>query len=866
MTPGRLHKRLKGIVGREHVLASTGARHQYSYDGSLDVAQPTIVALPSTGAQVADVVRLAAAEGIPYVARGAGTNLSGGSVAVRGGIVIGLARMNRILSIDEDAGYAVVEPGVVNQHLQDVLGRRGFFYAPDPASQKVATLGGNVGENSGGPHCLKYGVTTNHVLGLELVTPEGERVEVGDPTGMPAGFDLTGLLVGSEGTFGIATTITVRILRQPECTKTMLAIYDDLDDASQTVSDIIARGILPATLEMMDQPIMHAIEESLHAGYPLDAEAVLIIELDGMADGMDEMAAEVTNICREHHVRRVTTARTAQERDALWAGRRGAFGAIARIAPNFLVMDGTVPRTELARVLRASNQVTARYGFKSANVFHAGDGNLHPLLLFDAREPGAEERVRQAGHEILDLCVEAGGTITGEHGVGLEKLDDMDAVFTGDDMAVMRAIKQALDPRDLCNPGKVIPAHVGAATTPTARQPKTSVHKGRAVDGMSPTHVVRPESEAEIAEIVAWCRQESLALVPWAGGTRMDLGNLPARYDVALDLDGLPRHIEHDADNMTLLVSANVTLAEVQDELRRADQYLPMEAPAAGAATVGGLVATATCGPRSVSNGRPRDLLLGLRAVLGTGTITTPGGRTIKNVAGYDLTRLLAGSCGSLGIITELAFRLLPTPAQKKVLIFACDNAAMAGELAQRIMRTDLLPSGMVFTDVPAGCSLAVGVEGVAAAVTRMDRDLAALAGAAPAAVIEDRSSDSFWSAFVPGGDHGPRLRASLLRTRAVPLIQQVSAVFQEAGIACDTHCHAATGQVCFRPSALTTATLERLRALDGSLIVDQAPSEIKAAIDVWGGEPGAIGLMGRVKGVCDPDHVLSPGRNVGRL
>jgi len=448
---------LREIVGPEHVLTDPEDLLLYAYDASIHSGRPDVVVFPESTEQVSRIMALAHAHRIPVIPRGGGTNLSGGSVASQGGIVLTLSRMTKVREIDIPNQRAVVEAGLYNLTLQEILAPYGYLYAPDPASQKVSTLGGNVAENAGGPHCLKYGVTTNHVLGLEVVLYDGRVIQLGGKAFDTPGYDLVGLLVGSEGTLGVVTAVTVRLLHVPEAIKTMLAIFDDLDGASQAVSDIIAAGIVPATLEMMDQLMMRAVEEATHAGYPTDAEAVLIIELDGLKDGMEEIAEQIVEICRRNRARAVQVARSAEERDKLWAGRRGAFGATGRIKPAYLVNDGTVPRTALPQVLRQVREIGQRYGLPIGNVFHAGDGNLHPLILFDPREEGILELVERAGAEIMRICVEAGGTITGEHGIGLEKIHGMPLIASPAAIQAMRWVKEAFDPIDLLNPGKVLP-------------------------------------------------------------------------------------------------------------------------------------------------------------------------------------------------------------------------------------------------------------------------------------------------------------------------------------------------------------------------------------------------------------------------
>ncbi len=457
MDKEHVREALQRIVGKENVLWKDVDLAVYGYDAGLVKGKADLVAFVDNSDQVAQIVSLLCKEGISYVARGSGTNLTGGTVPLDGGVVIEFSRMNRILEIDIENERVVVEPGIYNLTVQNALAEKGYYYAPDPASQKASSMGGNLGENAGGPHCLKYGVTSNHVLGAEVVLPNGEKTWIGGKAADAPGPDLMGLLVGSEGTLGIVTKIVCRIMRSPERVLTMLCIYDSVEAAGQTVSDIIAEGIIPATLEIMDNLVIRAVEASVHAGYPLDAEAVLLIELDGLTDGMDEQMKRITEICEKDGVVSYRLAKDANERNILWAGRRGAFGAVARLRPAYLVCDGTVPRTQLPKALAAVKKISEKYKVPIGNVFHAGDGNLHPLILFDDRDADELARVHKAGREILKVCAELGGTISGEHGIGTEKLHAMPLVFKDDDLRMMAGIKEAVDRKGLCNPGKVIP-------------------------------------------------------------------------------------------------------------------------------------------------------------------------------------------------------------------------------------------------------------------------------------------------------------------------------------------------------------------------------------------------------------------------
>jgi glycolate oxidase len=453
----RLAQDLGGIVGDANVLWSDYDLTLYEYDGSIDKHLPEGVVLPQSAEQVAGVVKYCLAHTIPFTARGAGTGLSGGCIPAKGGVLITFAKMARILEVDLENLRAVVEAGLVNLHLSQAVAHHRLQYIPDPSSQKACTIGGNVGENSGGPHTLLHGVTTNHVLGLEAVLPSGEIVRFGSKAADPVGYDLTGLFVGSEGTLGIMTKALVRLSPLAESVKTMLAIFNTVDDAGQAVAGVVANGIIPAALEMMDNAVIRAIEEATNVGYPLDAGAVLIIELEGLREGMEDQIEAISQVCLDAKAVSVRVAKDEAERLALWAGRKGAFAAMGRKHPEYYVMDGVVPRSKLPQVLAQVGEIATRYRVLYANVFHAGDGNLHPMLMFDSDIPGQVDQVISAGAQILKVCADAGGSLTGEHGIGMEKKDLMPLTFSDDDVAVFSRIKRVFDPTGLCNPEKIFP-------------------------------------------------------------------------------------------------------------------------------------------------------------------------------------------------------------------------------------------------------------------------------------------------------------------------------------------------------------------------------------------------------------------------
>ena len=477
-----LRRELEAIVGVGGVLSDPDELLVYESDGlTLFRALADFIVFPRSAEDVSAVVKVANRERVPFVARGAGTGLSGGCLPAEGGLVLSLMRMNRVLEVDYDNHIAVVEPGLVNLHLSWAVGPRGYYYAPDPSSQQACTIGGNIANNSGGPHTLKYGVTVNHVLGLEVVMPDGEMVWLGGRTRDALGYDLTGVFVGSEGTFGIATKIVVRILKKPQAVKTVLGVFDRIEDASTAVSSIIARGLVPAAVEMIDQLTIEAVEDAFGCGYPRDAAAALLIELDGLAVGMDAQAQRIVAACRDAGARDVRTAASEAERQLLWKGRKSAFGAYGRVSPAYMVMDGVIPRTRLPYVLGRVNEIVAAHGLRVGNVFHAGDGNLHPNILYDPRKPGEEARVVEAGAQIMKVCAEVGGSISGEHGIGLEKSDFMPFIFSAADLAFMQKVKTAFNPTGLCNPGKVFPTKKSCIETgPVAYRPHAIEAQGLA--------------------------------------------------------------------------------------------------------------------------------------------------------------------------------------------------------------------------------------------------------------------------------------------------------------------------------------------------------------------------------------------------
>jgi len=616
---------LASQVAPGSLLTSATELAVYSYDGALDRAKPDAVLIARSAEDVRRAVAWCAANKVPFIARGAGTNLSGGCIPVKGGLVIALARLNRILSLDASARIACVEPGVVNLNLQKEAEKVGLFYAPDPASFRVSTIGGNAAENAGGPRCLKYGVTTNHVLAAEAVMPDGSlaRFSLEDD-----GPELLSLLVGAEGTLGVLVKLWVKLTPLPEDTRTILAGFPSIDAAVSCVSAIIAAGVLPRALEAMDRPTVESVEVGRDLGYPKDP-AILLIELDGPEAVCAREAAEVEQLCRQAGATTVRAAADAVERERLWEGRRGAYSALARLAPNVLVEDGVVPRDKLPDIVRRIQEISAKHAVKAYLLFHAGDGNIHPNIAYDERDASETARVKAAGHDMLQACVELGGSLSGEHGIGLDKRDAMAWLFTDETLRLFHRVKRAVDPDNLANPDKLFPLPGAKKGLPFSRPPLPAL--------------------SEYANLLV----DKVRTAPAGASFRVRGASTrwkDATPDGAVELltAGLGRIVDLDKRNYTLTVETGVSVHALHRELESQGVFVRLPK---GGGTIGGLLAT-----------RPwaglREDILGMRVLLSNGEVVELGGKVVKNVAGYDLPRLLLGSWGTFGVILEVTLKL----------------------------------------------------------------------------------------------------------------------------------------------------------------------------------------------------------------
>jgi glycolate oxidase subunit GlcD len=926
-----LTKQLRAIVGDEAVRAEPDELLVYECDGLPQHKHlPRAVVFPNSTEQVSDVLALLAQEKIPFTPRGAGTGLSGGALAMERGVVIELARMRQILEIDAVNRLAVVQPGVVNLNVSRAVAHLGLHYVPDPSSQPTCTIGGNIAENAGGIHCLKYGTTTDHVLGLKVVLAGGEVVELGGGGREVAGYDLLGLFIGSEGTFGIATEATLRLTPVPPAVRTLLADFAEVNDASHAVSAIIAAGVMPAALEMMDQEIIRAVEASVFAaGLPLDAGAALLIELDGIEAGLDEEAEQVKEICIAHGARACRSARDENERRKLWAARKGAFGAIGRISPDSMIQDAVVPRSRLPEVLDAAYRIAGKYQLRIANVFHAGDGNLHPLICFDSRFPAEVQRVKDAGRELMETCVRAGGSITGEHGVGLDKRELLPLIFSEKDMETMLLVRAAFDPSGLMNPGKIIPvlrgcgearAIAGAdwrndvsassdllglrASRPQGSPNSSLTNLSLSDKGFDPViaHdrlvglvggenvsafpyaqvsaaplLITPGSIAEVCEVMKLASSERWTTMPAGALTWLRPDATFGATNLVINTRRLNHVLEHEPADLIAITETGVTLRDFNAHLSLRRQWLPIDPPDDGKATIGGVVATGLSGAQQFGYGPPRRHVIGMKVVLADGSLVKAGSRVVKNVAGYDLCKLFTGSYGTLGIIVEVNFKLRPLPSTTRTLLLAGKPEELVVE-AQRIIQAPLFPVAAELVsprlvspiaDLPEGAGAALmirfaGSEAAVEAQVTMTRELIKTDKHSIQLIEEDEAMWNALAAVPVRLSEAFVWRVGLRPTEAASFLIDLIRTSEAA-----TLWHAGVGDGRIRViedsdarHGEALARIDRLRAtanaLGGALIIEALPANIA----YYSNRPEpASEIMARIKQQLDPLGVLSPGR-----
>ncbi len=949
----KLIDNLRAVVGGDDVLSEPGELLVYECDGLPHHKHlPRAVVLPQSTEETSEVMRVLARHETPFTARGAGTGLSGGALALNRGVVIELARMRKILEIDDQNRTIRVQTGVVNLQVSRAVAHLGLHYVPDPSSQPSCTIGGNIAENAGGVHCLKYGTTTDHILNARVVLAGGEVVDL---SSKGPGYDLLGVFVGSEGTFGIATEATLNLVPIPPAVRTILAEFPNVDDASHAVSAIIAAGVMPAGLEMMDGEIIRAVEASIFAaGLSIDIGAALLIELDGIEAGIDGEAERVKGICLGHRARTCRLAHDENERKKLWAARKGAFGAIGRIAPDSMIQDAVVPRSRLPQVLAEAYRISSKYQLRLANVFHAGDGNLHPLICFDSRSPDDVRKVKEAGRELMEICVRAGGSITGEHGVGLDKRELLPLIFSESDMETMLRVRSAFDPTGLCNPGKIIPllrgcgearavsrrgdaetrghgdagtrgrgdlemarrgdaetrgrgdlemARRGDAETrgrgdvrrsqfdPDKAAKQLSAIVGDSNISVSPCLRVSaslssaPGSPEELSEVMKLAHREGWTVVPAGAGTWADTGNSLERVNLIVSTARLNRILEHEPADLITTTHAGVTLDDLNRTLAQRGQWLPLDPPDDGRARLGGVVATGLSGAQRPGYGTPRNFVIGMRVVLADGKLVKAGGRVVKNVAGYDMCKLFTGSCGTLGIISELTFKLRQLPASE-VTVLSVGSMKAVLDAGHSILTAKLFPVALELISEAMAKRLNIEISpGAVLMLTRfagiektvsyqVEEAISILKRQSGITDIEAESDDQGLWRMLPAvplkARHEVGWRATVQPAHLGEFVDGVEREYSDAFSSLLWQAGVADG----RMRVLDTAPrdvqeavemVKKLRAMaesmEGSLVLENAPEQFKSEIDSWGDFGSSATLMKRVKEQLDPEGLLSPGR-----
>ena len=839
------------LFAKHQLVSDLAERLTYETDAGFDKALPDGVFYPESVEDTQRIVRWASEHHVPIVARGAGTGLSGGAIAEHGGVVIVQSRMSRILDIDTTGRTVTVEAGAVNLEMAAAAGRAGFTYPPDPSSGRTCCIGGNIGTNAGGPHCFKYGVTTNYVAGVEAVLADGSSVKLGGDAVDSPEIDLRGLVVGSEGTLGVVTRATLRLLREPPAVETLMVSFASLEAAGNAVSALIAAGLVPATLEAIDRNGMRVIEDFCAAGLPVEAGAVLIVEIDGYAQGLAVQLQEVASVLEQHGGFDLHVAANEAERQRIWYGRKSAAGAMARLAPSYYLTDVTVRRSRLAAVLGKVKTICDRYDLKTANFFHAGDGNLHPLIPGDPQDPTWVENVHQAVREIIDLCVQEDGSITGEHGIGLEKRADMLRMYGGAELSAMRDVKSAFDPQNLLNPGKVLPDEIPEPRLAGLRTPA----EGSAA----------PDSAEEAAGILRALSREGkpVALSNAETGSH---GGATFRISTS-NLKGIRTFAPED---LFLTVGAGTPLAEIERFLQPHSLRVPLASPWSDT-TAGGLVATNLNAPLRLRYGSVRDVTLCATVALADGRVIRAGRPLVKNVAGYDLIKAFVGSHGTLGLLTDVTFKLIPAPRIRRTLAIPVNDLDAGLALAHRALGQALTASAIVFTagdghpaiDVP-GKQLLYTAEGMPEEVeaeltevlSRLDKD------SSTDVAETSLSGTEAWAATLSGADSNSLivrigLPAKQLENYAKTVTQGEGRFFYDVAASLiygildpDHHDHARSWLADLRQPALEVG---------GYAVGIRIPSSLSDSIDPWGYPSDALTVSRRLKVRWDPAGILGP-------
>ena len=831
---------LRSIFGADQIITDPAEKIPYEIDSSLERGIPDAIVFPRTTEDASRLMRWAFENKMPIVGRGAGTGRSGGAVPERGGIVVEFSQMDQLLELDAASHIVVVQPGMVNLNLDNIVKAKGLYYPPDPSSGRVATIGGNVAENAGGPHCFKYGVTTKYITGLEIVLPDGRIVNLGGSALDAPEYDFTGIVTGSEGTLALITKIQARLVRQPPGMQTMMAAFDSIRTAGDAVSAVIAAGLVPATLEMMDQKIMQFIEQYVHTGLPVQAGAMLIIEVDGVAASLPPQIQEIAHILEKNGGFDLKIANTAEERNAIWYGRKSSGGAY----PHYTV-DSTVPRSRIAETLEAVNQVCERHGVKVGHVFHAGDGNLHPCIMVDPANEEEVARVMQAGEEILEQIVLRDGAISGEHGIGIEKREAMRLMFNDDELTALWDIKQVFDPTNLMNPGKVFPTKM-------------------------PTYTAPAPSEIKIGEVFAPTTVEEAAqgFATLSSQKRRVVISRNSKDAVTLDTKNFAGIKKYAPDDLYVTIGAGTRLEDVQTFLANEGRQIALVSPWKES-TVGGLVAANINSPQRLFYGSLRDQLLATTVVLSDGRILRAGRSVVKNVAGYDLPKLFVGSFGTLGLMTDVTLKLYPRARCKRTLLAPIDKIDAGLKLGSELLSRALVASSIVLYQgegFPSRYVLAYTAEGVAEEVdAELGEARGILRDAGFAAITEsnEMSGTDLWMKLLG------RVASNTLQMRLGVALKQLSSfiaaqstVLDAGSFLVDIPSGLVYANTNFSSASIARSWVGGLRhaalAHNGYGVVMTMPDAWIGEIDPLGYVPESIELMRGLKARWDPATILT--------
>ena len=838
---------LKQILKNQQLVTNPTELITYETDATWEHGRPDAVVFPGSLEEVSQLVRWAAEHQVPLIARGAGTGLSGGAVAEHGGVIVEFARMNHIIEFDEVGRSVVVEPGVVNLVLDELVKTKGLYYPPDPASGRTATIGGNIAENAGGPHCFKYGVTVNYVTGLQVVLADGRIVRLGGRALDYPEYDLVGLMTGSEGTLGLITQMEARLIRNPLGVKTAMASFDSVEQAGAAVSAVIAAGLVPATMEMLDQKIMCIVEDYVHIGLPVHAGAMLIAEVDGYPEGLDTQMSEVVKVLERNGASDIRVARDVEERERIWYGRKSAAGAFARLAPEKFSMDCTVPRSQIANTLRAMNEICARLDLTVGYIMHAGDGNFHPNIPYYPTDQDQIKRGKQAFEEMVQAVVACGGSITGEHGVGIEKREFMPVMYTGAELAAMWDVKQVFDPAQRLNPGKIFPTKMPEVN---CAAPAPAV----------PRDVFTPKTAQEAAA----------GLVALSAAKQQVSINVKRDGAVTLSTKELTGIIKYAPEDLYITVGSGTPLEQVQAFLAPHSWQVPLVSPWRET-TVGGIVATNLNSPQRMRYGSVRDVVLCCTVALTDGRLVRAGRAVVKNVAGYDLPKVLVGSYGTLGLLTDVTFKVVAKPRSQQTFIVPVNDLtlglAWGSQLRQVAMTASavVLTKGIALHGVASRYALVYTAEGheqdVEAEMMQVRAALQKLNAPAPIPIASPTGT-AVWADLLRGAS----AKSLLVRVGVAPKDLADWVKNQSAGLDASSYLvDIANGlvYVVASPNGVSDAKtwLDSLRqaalAIGGYAIVTQMPGEWHNAIDWCGYRPDALDLMRGLKERWDPEKIL---------